>query len=87
MKKHNFKTEKGYANHVLKQANIMLDKCGIYGEKEDRKGLMDDILMSIKAKSKLFEIFNNRKSVISEIIKLNCEPNLFFFNGRFKIFY
>ena len=59
MKKHNFTTTRGYANHVLKQANIVLDKCGIYGEKEDRKGLMDNIIMSIEAKSKLFEIFKN----------------------------
>ena len=59
MKKHNFTTTHGYAKHVLKQANIVLDKCGIYGEAEDRKGLMDDIMMSIEAKSWIFEIFKN----------------------------
>lgn len=60
MKKHNFTTTQGYAKHVLKQANILLDKCGIYREAEDRKGLMDDIMMSIKAKSWLFDnIFKN----------------------------
>lgn len=59
MKKHNFTTTRGYANHILKQANIVLDKCDIYGDKEDRKGLMDNILKSIEAKSKLFEIFKN----------------------------
>ena len=59
MKKHNFTTTKGYANHVLKQANIVLDKCKIYGDEEDREGLMENILMSIEAKAGLFEIFKN----------------------------
>lgn len=59
MKKHKFTTTKRYANHILKQANTVLDKCGIYGTKEERKGLMDDILKSIEAKSWLFEIFKN----------------------------
>lgn len=59
MKKHNFTTTQGYAKHVLKQANIVLDKCKIYGEAEDRKGLMTDIMKSIEAKSWLFEIFKN----------------------------
>lgn len=59
MQKHNFTTKEEYVKHVLKQANIVLDKCRIYGDAEDRKGLMDDIIMSIEAKSKLFEIFKN----------------------------
>lgn len=59
MKKHKFTTTQGYAKHVLKQANILLDKCRIYGEAENRKGLMDDIMMSIEAKSGLYEIFKN----------------------------
>ena len=60
MKKHNFTTTQGYAKHVIKQANFVLNRCEIYGEAEDRKGLMDDIMMSIEAKSQLFEkIFKN----------------------------
>lgn len=59
MKKHNFTTKEGYAKHVFKQANILLDKCRIYGNAEDRKGLMQNIENSIEAKSELFEIFKN----------------------------
>lgn len=59
MKHHNFKTTKGYATHIAKKANILLDKCQIYGNAEERKGLMDNILMSIEAKSGLMEIFKN----------------------------
>ena len=59
MKKHNFKTREGYARHVLKQANVVLDKCEIYGNAEDRKGLLRNIENSIDAKAELMEIFMN----------------------------
>ena len=59
MKKHNFTTNKGYAKHILKQTNIVLDKCDIYGTAEERTGLMENIMNSIEAKSKLFELFKN----------------------------
>lgn len=48
-----------YAEYVKEQANIVLDKCRIYGTAEDRRGLMDNIMMSINAKSWLFDLFKN----------------------------
>ena len=48
-----------YAEYVKEQANIVLDMCRIYGTAEDRRGLMDNIMMSINAKSWLFDLFKN----------------------------
>lgn len=60
MNKFNFCNDVDYANYVLKQSNILLDKCKIYGENaEDREGLMKNIEASIEAKSWLMEIFKN----------------------------
>lgn len=58
MKVFNFNTNE-YAEYIKEQANVVLDKCGIYGEAEEREGLMTNIMKSIEAKSKLFEIFKN----------------------------
>lgn len=59
MKKFEFESENAYAEYVLGQANQYLDRCEIYGEAEDRKGLMTNIEKSIQAKSSLFRIFEN----------------------------
>ena len=59
MKKFEFNNTSEYAEYVKEQANIVLDKCGIYGDADDRKGLMDNIMKSIEAKAELFEIFKN----------------------------
>lgn len=59
MKVFNFESTTEYAEYVKEQANIILDRCGIYGKAEDRKGLMDNITRSIEEKSMLFEIFKN----------------------------
>lgn len=59
MKTFEFSSIDEYAEYVKEQANIVLDKCGIYGEAEEREGLMDNIMKSIKAKAELFEIFKN----------------------------
>ena len=59
MNKFNFENTEAYANYVLEQSNVLLDKCRIYGEAEDRKGLMKNIMASIEAKSSLMEIFKN----------------------------
>lgn len=59
MKTFEFADINAYAEYVKEQANTYLDKCKIYGNAEDRNGLMDNIMMSIEAKSKLFEIFKN----------------------------
>lgn len=57
MEKFNFSNKDKYAEYVLSQSNILLDKCRIYGDAEERKGLMINILNSICAKSWLMEIF------------------------------
>ena len=59
MKVFNFENANEYAEYVKEQANVILDRCGIYGRAESRKGLMDNITRSIEEKSKLFEIFKN----------------------------
>ena len=59
MKKFEFENNRKYAEYVEGQTNIVLDKCGIYGYAEDRNGLMENIEMSIEAKSWLFDIFKN----------------------------
>ena len=60
MKKFEFENTNAYAEYVKEQANEYLDRCKIYGSAENRNGLMDDVLMSIEAKSKLFDtIFKN----------------------------
>ena len=59
MEKFNFHNTKEYAEYVLNQANIVLDKCQIYGKAEDRKGLLTNIEKSIAAKASLMEIFKN----------------------------
>lgn len=59
MEKFNFENENEYAHYVLEQANTLLDRCGIYGDADDRKGLMTNIEKSIQAKKKLENIFKN----------------------------
>ena len=60
MEKFNFHNTTEYAEYVLNQANIVLDKCQIYKKTEDRKGLLLDIEKSITAKSWLMDnIFKN----------------------------
>lgn len=59
MKKFEFENENEYAEYILEQTNTYLDKCEIYGEAEDRMGLMTNIENSILAKSSLFKIFQN----------------------------
>lgn len=59
MKVFNFEGTTEYAEYLKEQTNVILDKCGIYGKAEDREGLMENIMRSIDAKSKLFEIFKN----------------------------
>lgn len=59
MKKFEFNNTNEYAEYIKEQANALLDKCEIYGDAEDRNGLMDNIMMSIEAKAELFEIFEN----------------------------
>ena len=48
-----------YKNYVLGKANTFLDWCKIYGPREERKGLIKDIEMSIEAKQWLFEILSH----------------------------
>ena len=57
MKQFNFENDNAYAEYVASQANIILDKCDIYGDEDDRKGLMTNVENSIEAKKWLENIF------------------------------
>ena len=57
-KKFNFATETEYRDYVLDKANDFLDKCKIYNSREERKGLVENINMSIAAKQWLMDIFS-----------------------------
>lgn len=59
MKKFNFESESEYIGYVLEQANNYLDKCEIYGRREDRDGLIVNIEKSVEAKKQLENIFKN----------------------------
>ena len=48
-----------YANYVLDKANAFLDMCEIYGPREDREGLIENIEMSIDAKQWIFDILSH----------------------------
>lgn len=59
MKKFNFESENEYIEYVLDQANNYLDKCRIYGEHENRNGLITNIEKSVESKKWLENIFKN----------------------------
>lgn len=59
MKKFEFENESSYIEYVLNQANDYLDKCRIYGEREERNGLITNIEKSVEAKKHIENIFKN----------------------------
>lgn len=54
----NFESQTDYRDYVLDKANDFLDMCRIYHHRDDRKGLIVDLEMSIRAKQWLWNIFS-----------------------------
>lgn len=53
-----FSDTNSYMDYVLEKSNQYLDMCRIYGEAEERKGLIKNIEKSVKAKSWIFDILS-----------------------------
>lgn len=60
IKNYNFTFEE-YVEHTLEQAHEYLDMCQIYGDREEREGLITNIRNSIEAKQWLWDILSKCK--------------------------
>ena len=60
IKNYNFTFEE-YVEHTLEQANEYLDMCQIYGDREEREGLLTNVRNSIEAKQWLWDILSQCK--------------------------
>ena len=54
----NFETHNDYLHYVKDVANDYLDACRIYGNREERNGLMNDIIMSDESKAWIWDILS-----------------------------